>query len=149
MVMWRGEPARCFPGEKSCHSGYTRTMPGRSRLLIVAGLVLLAACAPVPAEDSAQIGPNAIMADSAAAQCRAAGGVVERRGRLQAELCVKPFADAGKSCTDGDQCAGDCVMEAAGQDGAQVAGQCQADDRPFGCFAKVEDGRATGGICID
>ena len=119
------------------------------RILLLAGLAALAACAPVPAEEPSAIGPNSVMAASAAADCRTGGGTVERRGRMQAELCVKPFADAGQSCTDGDQCAGDCVTEAAGQDGAQVAGQCQADDRPFGCFAKVEDGRATGGICID
>ncbi|WP_347304169.1 hypothetical protein V5740_06050 [Croceibacterium sp. TMG7-5b_MA50] len=119
------------------------------RPLIVTALALLAACAPVPAEESAPIGPNATMADSAAADCRAAGGVVERRGRLQAELCVKPYADAGKACTDGSQCAADCVVTEAVADNAQVTGQCQADDRPFGCFSKVENGRATGGICID
>jgi hypothetical protein len=120
------------------------------RLLVVASLAVLAACAPVPAEDStALIGPNSSMADNAAAACRAAGGIVERRGRLQAELCVKPYADAGKACTSGSQCAGDCVATEAVADGTQVAGQCQADDRPFGCFAKVENGRATGGICID
>lgn len=119
------------------------------RSLVVAGLVLLAACAPVAQEDAAPVGPNSVMASAAAAECRAGGGVVQRRGRLQAELCVRPFADAGKTCTDGDQCAGDCITETAHQDGAQVTGQCQADDRPFGCFARVEDGRATGGICID
>ncbi len=119
------------------------------RIMLMAGLAVLAACAPVPAEQSAPVGPNSTMADNAAAECRALGGVVERRGRLQAELCVRPFADAGKTCTDGDQCAGDCVTETAHQDGAPVTGQCQADDRPFGCFAKVENGRATGGICID
>lgn len=137
--MWSNEPERCFPGETSRRFGYLSAL----------SMALLAACAPVPAEDSAPIGPNASMTDSAAAECRGAGGVVERRGRLQAELCVKPYADAGKACTDSDQCAGDCVTQEARQDGAQVAGQCQADDRPFGCFATVEDGRATGGICID
>lgn len=119
------------------------------RALVVAGLTVLAACAPVPQEGPAPVGPNSIMAADAVAACRAGGGLVQKRGRLQAELCVQPFADAGKTCTDGDQCAGDCVTETAHQDGAQVAGQCQADNRPFGCFAKVEDGRATGGICID
>jgi len=118
------------------------------RILVAAGLAALVACAPVPAEQTTPIGPNSAMATDAAAQCRAGGGSVERRGRLQAELCVQPFADAGKTCTDGDQCAGDCVTKTV-EDGAQAAGQCQADDRPFGCFAKVEDGRATGGICID
>ncbi|KHL26072.1 hypothetical protein PK98_05940 [Croceibacterium mercuriale] len=117
--------------------------------LIVAGLAVLAACAPVSQEEPTPVGPNSTMAVSAAAACRAGGGLVQRRGRMQAELCVQPFADAGKTCTDGDQCAGDCITEAAQQGGTQVSGQCQADDRPFGCFAKVEDGRATGGICID
>ena len=72
------------------------------------------------------------------------------RGRLQAELCVQPYSDAGQACTDSSQCEGACVtdaMEAAA--GESVTGQCQADNRPFGCFAELEQGRPVRGICID
>ncbi len=130
------------------------------RLRFLASLALaalLAACSSTPpaadttAQPAAPDTPEATEAYQEArdVDCRAAGGTLQPLGRLQRVQCVIPYADAGKSCTDGSQCAGDCVTETAHQDGAQVAGQCQADDRPFGCFAKVEDGRATGGICID
>lgn len=123
--------------------------------LILAGTValILTACSQV-AEDvpnaSSAPAPGSTLSVADAAACRAGGGQVAVRGRLQAELCVQPFADAGRSCTDNSQCAGACVtetMEAAA--GETVTGQCQADDRPFGCFAEVEQGRPVRGICID
>jgi putative hemolysin len=115
--------------------------------------LLLAACTQV-AEDGANSSPapapGSTLATSDAAACRAGGGQVAVRGRLQAELCVRPYADAGRACTDNSQCEGDCItdtMEAAA--GESVTGQCQADDHPFGCFAEVEQGRPVRGICID
>jgi hypothetical protein len=76
---------------------------------------------------------------------------MDRVGRLQTLQCVIRYADAGKICTSGDQCAGDCrarpgVDVAAGQ---PVAGYCQADSNRFGCSTKVENGRAQATICID
>jgi putative hemolysin len=122
-------------------------------LLAATTALLLAACSQVAADE-----PNAspapargfTLSASDAAACQAGGGQVAVRGRLQAELCVQPFADAGKACTDNSQCEGACVsesMEAAA--GETVTGQCQADNRPFGCFAELEQGRPVRGICID
>jgi len=121
--------------------------------LATAAVLLLAACSQVgagQADSSPAPAPGSTLSESDAAACRAGGGEVAVRGRLQAELCVQPFADAGQSCTDNSQCEGACVtdnMEAP--DGERVTGQCQADDRPFGCFAEVEQGRPVRGICID
>ncbi len=72
-------------------------------------------------------------------------------GRRQMLQCVISYADAGKSCTSGDQCAGDCRASAdvevvAGQ---PIAGACQATSERFGCFTTVERGRAQATICID
>ena len=124
----------------------------RRLLLLTATMLALPACTPVPVEQAAMPEPaGPVLASADAAQCRAGGGLIERRGRLRAEACVQPFADAGRVCSDNDQCAGDCITDIAEQENgsANVTGMCQADDRPFGCFAKVVNGRATGGICID
>jgi putative hemolysin len=122
-------------------------------LLATASALLLSACSQVagdvPDASPAQA-PGSTLSASDASACRTGGGQVSVRGRLQAELCVQPFADPGKACTDNSQCEGACVtetMEAAA--GETVTGQCQADNRPFGCFAEVDQGRPVRGICID
>lgn len=86
-----------------------------------------------------------------AAQCTSGGGTVVPRGRMQTDYCLIPTRDAGKACRSGSDCAGECVSSdpavAAGQ---PVGGTCQPDNGPlFGCYAKVEDGRSTGTICVD
>jgi hypothetical protein len=71
-----------------------------------------------------------------------------------ARICVIPFADAGRRCTDGSQCAGDCLvdptaeMQALGLRGEAV-GQCQPHTPYFGCYATVTAGRLGVGLCID
>ena len=120
------------------------------------GLVLaMSACAPapvaeVPADPAPVSGPQSVAnprhVDPAA--CEASGGYVDRRGRGQFETCVHPYADAGQSCTDNQQCDGKCVTEPdAGMTG--VVGECQADDALFGCYAEVVDGAAVRAICVD
>ena len=71
---------------------------------------------------------------------------------MQQPACVLTFADAGKPCTDGDDCAGDCMAKTdAGfaQTGAATPGLCAVNDDPCGCKQTVEDGKATAAICID
>ena len=63
-------------------------------------------------------------------------------GRMQTMQCVVSYADAGRRCTDSDQCAGECRVADAGPrptEGTVVAGQCQATSDRFGCFTRVED----------
>ncbi|EDL48119.1 hypothetical protein [Erythrobacter sp. SD-21] len=95
--------------------------------------------------------PGGAMSAEDRRACEGQGGTVERRGMAQTELCVTPYADAGKACTDGDQCDGRCIAE--GQVGAPhgepVTGICQRDDRLFGCFGIVEDGAIEAGLCVD
>ena len=71
------------------------------------------------------------------------GGRCDRRLRAR--------ADAGKPCTDGDQCEGDCRAEPS--DGppkpGTVTGVCQADSDPCGCFTTIEDGQVAHAICVD
>ena len=83
--------------------------------------------------------------------CAAAGGDWRREGMLGSWMCVMPHADAGRSCTDGSQCRGDCRLadDARPPQGGPVTGVCQADTSPFGCFTRVENGRAAATLCVD
>jgi hypothetical protein len=133
------------------------------RRLILAALFALAACAappaapgpvkPTPAPSGgphpAQPGRPTPPVDAAA--CAARGGAVRNVCMLQRPMCVIPYADAGKACTDGDQCQGDCRYTADGvpPPGARVSGTCQVNNDPCGCFSNVEDGQITGGLCVD
>ena len=117
--------------------GLTEKRSGKRRFLpliaLIAGL-----CVPIYA-----------YADQAS--CEAEGGNWTRQGRLQSYMCVTSYVDAGKQCTDGDQCQGDCVVEGNSglQPGASAAGICQVDSNRFGCRTTVDDGKAGATLCID
>ncbi|RCL89640.1 hypothetical protein [Hyphomonas sp.] len=86
------------------------------------------------------------------AACESAGGRVARDGMRGWEQCIQPFEDAGKACADNADCIGQCRLS-LGDDmpeaGKPVTGKCQATDSPFGCYATVENGRATPALCVD
>lgn len=118
-------------------------------LLIVT--LMLSGCAPGSrlAEPSREISAEA-SAPRDASSCQRAGGVMTPVGRMQTLQCVISYADAGKSCTSGSQCAGDCRTPAVDvRPGQQVAGYCQATSDRFGCSTTVENGRAQATVCID
>lgn len=82
------------------------------------------------------------------ARCEAAGGVVRRDGMRGWQQCIQAYADAGKACTDSDDCLGQCRAD-LGEAGVTATGTCQANDSPFGCHAVVEDGKVQPAICVD
>lgn len=118
------------------------------QFIIIAAALLAAACTPVTSSPAAPSGPEQ---SQSVATCEARGGEIRRVGRLQSEQCVIRYADAGKACTSGGQCAGDCrIDQSPFPEAGQVAqGRCQAESQNFGCHANVENGRATSAICID
>jgi hypothetical protein len=137
------------------------------RPMIVAALFALAACAPTPTPDAAradagQGGPTPPTA-AQQADCGRRGGEMRRVGLSGSYQCIVAYADAGKRCTDGDQCQGDCRADAGlpppPRNGEPAVpersaapagpGRCQADSSPFGCYATVEDGRAGPAVCVD
>jgi len=90
--------------------------------------------------------------------CPSRGGHIERRGMFGDRVCVTPYADAGRACTDTSQCAGRCLIllgtpETNGQSypvGRQASGQCEPDNRTFGCYVEIRAGRVSdGGACED
>lgn len=117
-------------------------------LIIAAAALLASACTPMTTGSADPSVPGQSVSASA---CAARGGEIKRVGRMQSEQCVIKYADAGKQCTDGDQCAGDCRIEDSPfpNAGQTAQGRCQAESQNFGCHASVEDGKATPAICID
>ena len=117
------------------------------RTLALVGALALASCAPAPVTDET---PGATQTLTAA-ECTARGGQMRPVGRMQSVRCVLRYADAGKRCTDGDQCQGDCRVEGNSglTPGAAVTGVCQATSDRFGCHTPVEDGKAGATLCID
>ncbi|WGM32081.1 hypothetical protein [Brevundimonas sp. NIBR11] len=117
------------------------------RILIAALALMASACSPMAeqAPDAATPG------QTAEAACAAQGGTLQRVGRMQSVQCIIAYADAGKRCTDGDQCQGDCLAPAASAipAGQAATGQCAADSNRFGCATRVEDGKADATLCID
>lgn len=109
-------------------------------LLAVAALLTTGACAP-------RLTPEQI----AEQECAAQGGKMQPVGRAQTMQCVVSYGDAGKVCRDGDDCLGDCRVPdgVIVPDGRPVEGRCVASSDRFGCYTRVEDGRAQPAICID
>jgi putative hemolysin len=128
------------------------------RILIAVAATVMAACQPMPADegrtDLAQVSPAAPSAAGSedAAACAAQGGKMLPQGRMQTVRCVITYADAGRRCSDGDDCAGDCRIEDvadAPAAGANAVGQCQANSSRFGCYTTIEDGKAQPTLCVD
>jgi len=87
----------------------------------------------------------------AEADCAAQGGKMQRVGRMQSLQCVLQYTDAGKACRDAADCLGECRIPGGVivEDGRAVEGQCTANSNRFGCYTRVENGRATAAICVD
>jgi hypothetical protein len=86
------------------------------------------------------------------AKCEAVGGRIEKVGRLGTEQCIQTYPDAGKTCSDSEDCLGECRIRDDLMDvkpGKPVEGVCQAEDTPFGCHAWVVRGVAGPTICVD
>ena len=132
-------------------------------LIALAAFMIAAACTPSPApSESAPTPAPAVEMPGApepeqivatdAASCKTQGGDWRPVCRMQQPACITTFPDAGKACTDGSQCAGDCLAspEAGFADGGATAtGICAANNDPCGCKQKIEDGKATSAICVD
>lgn len=110
--------------------------------IMTAGL-LLAACTPA-AEMAA--GDSGV---TSAATCAERGGEMKRVGRAQTLQCVLNYSDAGKVCTTGSQCQGDCLTDREETQSTPVQGRCAPTSERFGCRTKVENGVAQPTLCID
>ncbi len=127
------------------------------RLMIAVAALLAAACQPMPAsEGAATAAPQQSQVSAAgstdAALCASQGGKMLPQGRMQSVRCVLSYSDAGKRCTDGADCQGDCRIGdvATPPDaGVNAVGRCTADSNRFGCYTTVTGGKAEATICVD
>ncbi len=83
-------------------------------------------------------------AKGTAAQCTASGGSWQRVCMLGFLACVQPYADAGKACTDGSQCAGRRCLAPQGVSfvpgQGPMQGQCIANNNPCYFGVNIEKG---------
>lgn len=109
-------------------------------LALIAAPMTTTACAPAPSP-----------AEIAAADCASRGGTMTPVGRMQTLQCVIAYSDAGKACRTGSDCLGDCRTEGnvAPPPGREITGVCQATSDRFGCYTRIENGRAEPTICVD
>jgi hypothetical protein len=118
------------------------------RILPLLVLLLLTACAPVSAPSSPPVAPSTPPPSSARPDdvaCAARGGTIRSVCRIQRLAGVFAYEDAGKACTDGDQCEGRCVVLTG--DGSK-GGVCEADSDPCGCTTELIGG-VPSSICVD
>jgi hypothetical protein len=119
------------------------------RVLVVLGLIFgLLGC--TPAESGSPGRTSAIPQDEAT--CKAAGATWRPVCLMGKPACVVAYADADKTCRDGDECLGGQCRVAGTKmppDGTPATGKCVASSDPCGCFALVEDGKVTAALCVD
>jgi len=108
---------------------------------------LLAACSAPDERSDSNAGPDAASVTHEA-ECAAVGGQWTQLGRAPVKQCLRQTTDAGKACTDSEQCEGQCIAPEGSVDGTVVAGSCSVDTNPFGCQQRLRDGVAST-ICVD
>ena len=128
--------------------GLTQALGGslyRLSLLLVS--VVLAACSQWQARPTDQKArPFALIELD---KCEGSGGTIQARGINSRAVCVLPFKDAGKACSDKSDCQGVCFAAPnaiLGKD--HSSGTCQKDPYDFPtCFQSVSQGTVMGGPC--
>ncbi|MEZ5535238.1 MAG: hypothetical protein R3F02_06395 [Thiolinea sp.] len=117
-------------------------------LLIPFTLAIACNSNPPTSADNTQNDPPAV---NDAESCKQAGGDWVRGGLAGQYGCVYPATDAGKTCTDSDQCQYRCLARPEDQleIGQKATGQCQADSSPFGCRTEIKNGMAEPTLCVD
>jgi len=83
------------------------------------------------------------------ARCTALRGTITQTG-FSTHACTYPAPDAGKACTGSDQCVGKCLaLQDDAEAGAAAAGACSALVNRGGCANFIENGKASGMLCVD
>ena len=84
-------------------------------------------------------------------QCKAEGGLIRGVGIFGTPACVKPYPDAGKTCSDRSECQGLCKSIPDAVIGSSPAtGTCQRDTHDiFGCYNEIKAGVVVAGMCVD
>jgi uncharacterized protein len=90
--------------------------------------------------------------------CDKLGGKWGKVGLSITEFCNLPLTDGGKSCTDNNECKGECLanLSSVEMDGLRKgdilnnqSGFCTAWETVVGCKARVIKGNVNGLLCVD
>jgi hypothetical protein len=84
-----------------------------------------------------------------AAACAAKGGSIQPVGKAQIPVCVTPYADAGKACTDKSQCQGACVLEGNLEAHGPGHRRLPEDRPPVRLLRQGRERQVDGAICVD
>ncbi|CAA6803502.1 MAG: Unknown protein [uncultured Thiotrichaceae bacterium] len=87
---------------------------------------------------------------SHADNCKKQGGEWVRGGILGLYGCLRPAKDAGKICTNSDQCQYGCNARpgSSPRPGEKTTGQCQKDNNHAGCRIDIKNGIAQPKHCV-
>jgi len=129
----------------------------RKFIIIWLGAFTLSACSSATTTPKSIDGiefQGAVASTAERQSCTAAGGTISRQGLAGYEMCVLPYADAGKVCSDSSECLGQCraqTLNTPQQSEATqaVKGQCQANNIPFGCHSEIIGSTIQPGLCVD
>jgi len=90
--------------------------------------------------------------------CEAQSGEWGRFGLTIKEQCNLPTSDAGKTCSNQNECEGACIVELSEEDQDRITkqnevietnGKCTTWLLTYGCDAYVKDGKVEEIICAD
>jgi hypothetical protein len=82
-------------------------------------------------------------------KCRSDGGTIESVGIFGHPICVRPYADAGKVCSDKSECLGRCLAPVGAALDSRMTGTCEKDDSNE-CSYIVGQGVVTvGNLCLE
>jgi hypothetical protein len=118
---------------------------------VLAGLVLLLSAGSAHASDGTAPGkPQALPAPTTEQECLKQGGswgpTSMFTAAMKANSCTLKTRDAGKACSDGNQCEGFCIAN----DGPGPIGRCSSTTNRIGCYREVEHGAAMQqALCYD
>lgn len=124
------------------------------RTLMLLAALAGAACAPItaPAGPGPAGEPSTIVQAPAENEgdCARQGGSWRPICLMGKPACVVTFADAGRACTDGSQCASkQCIAQTKAAPDAPAAGICTSTSDPCGCKQFIQNGKAGYPLCID
>lgn len=85
-----------------------------------------------------------------AESCQREGGQWVRGGTLGFYGCLRPAKDAGKTCTNSNQCQYGCNARpgTSPRPGTKTTGQCQKDNSHAGCRIDIKNGIAQPEHCV-
>lgn len=90
-----------------------------------------------------------VMTQEERAACAKRGGRVQSTG--DDDVCLVPFSDGGKRCTDNMQCEGACIYASGERTGSPpffgVSGECQRQNLQLGCYGEVNNGTVGEIVC--